>query len=846
MRFNQLKSNPNSIVKKRLRKSGKQWIVISSLFFAGVLFIGGSTTVHAETVDANATSTLTTNSTNTSNKPETTDQTNTTGDKSNSDSSSTVADNSNVTDNEKDGSTTDTSNATSQNNADVSQNQDSDNNNQQDSNTEDQQGENQQDSNDSTDSTEESTLNAPAASNDLEATQAPVAASPDVAESNIAEGTFGTSSWYISSDGVLHIGAGDFNNTNYSSPWSNYSSQITSISFDGVVNGNTNSSSLFDGLRKVTEINNTNNFNTSKIEHLDYMFRSMKKLQSIDLSTWDTSSVQYMDGLFSGDDSLSSINIADWNTSKVISMNSTFSALPVLTSLDISDWDTSNVKDMGQMFKSDMFSGWGGLKTIDLSKWNVSNVKNMSGMFSGLNKLTSIDLSNWDVSNVTNMSGMFLSNYSLKSALLDNWNLAKVTNLSEMFSYDSSIDKLDLSTWKLGSSNIDTDQIFSNTNFKQLKLSGNDVFANDPELPDIVATDTLTGKWVNIGSGSVEKPDATSKLTSKELTDLYAQTGGPDDTWVRESINKSVTAPVTINSNLGPQTVDDQTGNIGDNIEVEVPQINGYSSDKDTVNAVVNADGTITTDEVVTYTSDKTTDGSDSDDSGNTDNSGSTDNGSDTNNSGSNSSETNDSQMIDRNQTVATYADKPAVALYDINGKLIEGRHLDTNTDWQSDKVLINDGTMFYRVSTDEWVRADDVYVYVADNGSVKTYLDSDKSLIDAYGDKVSRSLSAGTDWLFDRYIEINNVKYYRVSTNEFVKASDVIPYIAVKDVVQANSNVTLYNETGAELNKQLPVNTAWKIDKIAMINGVKMYRVSTNEWVKASDVVLNENVYNI
>lgn len=55
-----------------------------------------------------------------------------------------------------------------------------------------------------------------------------------------------------------------------------------------------------------------------------------------------------------------------------------------------------------------------------------------------------------------------------------------------------------------------------------------------------------------------------------------------------------VTATVTIPSNQGNQTVAGVTGKVGDTVNVSVPTINGYTADKSTVAATVNADNTIT------------------------------------------------------------------------------------------------------------------------------------------------------------------------------------------------------------------------------------------------------------
>ncbi|GAX02530.1 lipoprotein [Secundilactobacillus pentosiphilus] len=57
-----------------------------------------------------------------------------------------------------------------------------------------------------------------------------------------------------------------------------------------------------------------------------------------------------------------------------------------------------------------------------------------------------------------------------------------------------------------------------------------------------------------------------------------------------------VTANVPIPSNLGDQTILGVTGKTGNQIQLEVPNISGYTADRTTVSATVNPDGTITVD----------------------------------------------------------------------------------------------------------------------------------------------------------------------------------------------------------------------------------------------------------
>lgn len=52
-----------------------------------------------------------------------------------------------------------------------------------------------------------------------------------------------------------------------------------------------------------------------------------------------------------------------------------------------------------------------------------------------------------------------------------------------------------------------------------------------------------------------------------------------------------------------------------------------------------------------------------------------------------------------------------------------------------------------------------------------------------------------------------------------------------------------LYNDNNEKVdNRALGKNSSWKVDGVRTINGVKQYRVSTHEWVNASDVDFDEN----
>ncbi|MBK0037492.1 MULTISPECIES: hypothetical protein [unclassified Enterococcus] len=85
-------------------------------------------------------------------------------------------------------------------------------------------------------------------SNDTEEQRAEVLAE------NIASGTFRTSDWYITNEGVLHIGSGTLGKlgTNINL-WRTYSNQVFKIVIDEGVVANSNSDYLFTSLNRVVE-----------------------------------------------------------------------------------------------------------------------------------------------------------------------------------------------------------------------------------------------------------------------------------------------------------------------------------------------------------------------------------------------------------------------------------------------------------------------------------------------------------------------------------------------------------------------------------------------------------------
>ena len=218
-----------------------------------------------------------------------------------------------------------------------------------------------------------------------------------------------------------------------------------------------NSDHLFSNFKNVETIK-FDNFNTSKVETMHYLFynsNSSNKLTTLDLSTFNTSNVTSMECMFYNCKNLFSINLSNFNTSSVTNMNSMFNFFygSSLLNLDLSNFNTSNVTSM-----SSMFFGCSTLTSLDLSSFNTSNATIMSLMFYGCSSLTTLDLSNFNTLNVTGMNLMFYNCSSLKELDLSSFNTSNVTTFAQMFQNCSSLTNLDLS-------NFDTSKV---TNMEQM------------------------------------------------------------------------------------------------------------------------------------------------------------------------------------------------------------------------------------------------------------------------------------------------------------------------------------------------------------------------------------------
>ncbi|EMY4659177.1 BspA family leucine-rich repeat surface protein [Listeria monocytogenes] len=287
---------------------------------------------------------------------------------------------------------------------------------------------------------------------------------------------------------------------------------IAKIVFEDKVFASGSCSSLFR-YSEVTSLD-LSNLDTSSVTDMSYMF-DRNDLTSLDLSNLDTSNVTDMAFMFYNSTG-TSIDVSNFDTSSVTSMYAMFNSCDVATSIDVSNFNTSNVTNMGSMF-----SYTSAVTSLDVSKFDTSNVTNMNSMFKG-SAATSLDVSGFNTSNVTDMNAMFRDS-TVTSIDVSNFNTSNVMGMEDMF-YNSAVTSLDVSNFDTskvtysrlynmfsGARQLQSITLGSQFQFKSIYV----------RLTDPPTTADYTGKWQNVGTGTVDNPKGSFIGTATELMSTY-------------------------------------------------------------------------------------------------------------------------------------------------------------------------------------------------------------------------------------------------------------------------------------------------------------------------------------
>lgn len=654
---------------------------------------------------------------------------------------------------------------------------------------------------------------------------------------------------------ILHIEAGT-NLSQNNANWQSYSSKISKIVFDNKVTASTTLSKLFQGYTNLTDIKGLQNLDVSKTTDFSYMFDDDPLLTSLDLSNFDASNSINFSYMFAND--------------------------PLLTSLDLSGFDASKSKSFTSMFANDS-----SLTSLDLSKLNMTytNDVGINNMLSGDTKLESLTLSQNNVLKGYNGNVGLSNTISTDTMTYENWKQSDDTDDSTTRSADDLMQLyfLDIHatrpsgtiTWvpvvksyktKMYLQYVDADNPAKVLYGDENNNAGTATFDENSNV-DIV--NSFTGKYnpsennlyfSGYEADKTEDPTNTITIPAHDSTDKAIPVKLKKLDPVKINVNitdengttsdKSFTIPVNdtdysyknIDFPSQELDLDKSTITINGTEESLADYTKGSKSSDTDLNSILSSEITNSmtkkdalvdgsTKSVPMYQDSNSGDNpisinavykkTDSGDSGNS--------GNNNNNNGGNV----DTGTITDNKQVIAIGEK-TVPLYNSKGELLPDYALTKNSDWQSDKQLVLNGVTYYRVSTNAWVKASDVYPFKYEDSYVSVHNDKFAKLVNFKNVESNRGLRASSDWKTDRFIDISGTKYYRVSTNEFVSSDNVYQYKPTSNKVVDTDGAEIYDDYGTDTGKTLK-SGSYKTDRIATINGTDYYRVSTNQFIKVN-----------
>ncbi|WP_225426980.1 BspA family leucine-rich repeat surface protein [Companilactobacillus kedongensis] len=641
-------------------------------------------------------------------------------------------------------------------------------------------------------------------------------------------------------------------------------------------------------------------FSGSKIKSFNNLFHYDKALTTIIWPNIDTDSATDLSSMFSWDTSMTtdSFKFLDrFKTSKVTDFSGMFNNCQNMTSLDLSNWDASAALDFSTMFSEcDSLTD---LKLPKFENKSASDYLNMNNMISDCNNLSKLDLTNFVVPIDANRSAMLRNSDNIKTLVLNSKSNLNGTELSysDIYKGWSNVGTGTVDDPEADILNQDNDSLFKGSDMMALynndkgpsetwviverklvpyvvKYEDYDTDADLGDTYDISGTgreglsfdiETLAQQNLSLPgydtgtiyyngspySGSVKATfPAYSDETAKTPTVYIVKVKKIEPfkiiiSDVKDPIELEVNDPDAIAENtvlssldnvkqLDPDktTIDIGIGTLYSETDlynlINQSYQTNYSPSKtvkglvfDIINILGGGNGKVVTQSVtlpinVVYAANQNTGGS---------------------STGSTTGTTDYRTVRSVAQTIATFSDGPAIQVYDYNGNEVFGKTLDPNSDWKNDQIMTLNGQTYYRVSTDEWIKSDDAYVYVEHISKVRVYKDEVAQLEDVHM-KVDGKLPVSTDWKTDRYVIFNGQKYYRVSTDEFVPVNKVYEYQDTNQIVHSERATQLYDERGNSVGHTLNPDTDYKTDRIIHIGQVTYYRVSTDEFVREDSVL--------
>lgn len=410
--------------------------------------------------------------------------------------------------------------------------------------------------------------------------------------SNIASGKSNTSHWYISKDKTLHFIDGELedNEHNTVSPWREHSDDITTASFDGKVTASVHMNNMFSGLPRLEHVKNIENVDFSKTQDMSGMLSNDNNLKEIDLTKNDFTPVKTLKGLLENDAKLTTVNMKNSSFRNVVDYRNLFKNDSSLHTTDISSWQMSSAMKLSGLFQNDI-----ALKNIDIHTWTMNSNADtgdstkQEGMFDGTN-FSSITLSSYN---------RFSENTQLPSNVSDTWQEVGSGSIDKPAG-NKTFTSLTLSSTYPQTSSHNNDYIITTFAPKpgavKKDLQVHTTVGNSTAIVDIPVFNVTgnVGNLVTVNTPVKDGYTPSSYTVTAQVIDKdhIVMVGDPIHYTGNEIKNAVVTIPITIGSQS--QTVTGINGHVGDTISIEVPQKTGYDTDNKNIDAVINADGTVT------------------------------------------------------------------------------------------------------------------------------------------------------------------------------------------------------------------------------------------------------------
>ena len=182
----------------------------------------------------------------------------------------------------------------------------------------------------------------------------------------------------------------------------------------------TNMSLMFAGWNDIDQTKmsltsiNLSSFDTNNVTTMEAMFFNCGEITTLDISNFDTHNVTNMREMFNmpNDESAKLETIIfgdDWNTSKVTNMGYMFCDNVSLTDIDLTKFDTSKVIAMDYMF-----SRCKSLTELNLNSFDTGNVENIQAFVSNCSNLKTIYATeDFVTTNITVSTNMFYNDINL-------------------------------------------------------------------------------------------------------------------------------------------------------------------------------------------------------------------------------------------------------------------------------------------------------------------------------------------------------------------------------------------------------------------------------------------------